>query len=73
MRLCKKIKTPKWNSMLEYNCALFFLFKDALQELENLGDTEELKHLRRFLLLSQMSGRRGLIPGKGKKSVSDEE
>ena len=49
-----------------------FLFKDALEELENLGDTEELKHLRRFLLLSQMPGRRGLIPGKGKKTVIDE-
>ena len=49
-----------------------FLFKDALQELENLGDTEQLKHLRRFLLLSQMPGRRGLIPGKATKSVSDE-
>ncbi len=49
-----------------------FLFKDALQELENLGNTEELKHLRRFLLLSRMPGRRGLIPGKGKQAVSDE-
>ena len=49
-----------------------FLFKDALQELESLGNTEELKHLRRFLLLSQMPGRRGLIPGKGKQAVSDE-
>jgi UDP-N-acetylglucosamine acyltransferase len=49
-----------------------FLFKDALEELENLGDTEELKHLRRFLLLSQMPGRRGLIPGKGKKTAIDE-
>ncbi|MDB9520954.1 acyl-ACP--UDP-N-acetylglucosamine O-acyltransferase [Dolichospermum circinale CS-1225] len=48
------------------------LFKDALQELENLEDTEELKHLRRFLLLSQMPGRRGLIPGKVKKTVIDE-
>jgi UDP-N-acetylglucosamine acyltransferase len=49
-----------------------FLFKDALQELETLGDTKELIHLRRFLLLSQMPGRRGLIPGKGKPSVTDE-
>jgi UDP-N-acetylglucosamine acyltransferase len=48
-----------------------FLFKDALQELENLGDIEELKHLRGFLRLSQMPGRRGLIPGKGKQSLHD--
>jgi UDP-N-acetylglucosamine acyltransferase len=47
-------------------------FKDALEELELLGDSEQLQHLRRFLLLSQMPGRRGLIPGKGKKGVGDE-
>lgn len=47
------------------------LFKDALAELELLGDTEQLEHLRRFLLLSRMPGRRGLIPGKGKLSSSD--
>ena len=41
-------------------------FKEALQQLELLGDTPDLVNLRRFLLLSQMSGRRGLIPGKGK-------
>jgi UDP-N-acetylglucosamine acyltransferase len=45
-------------------------FKDALENLELLGDTEELLHLRRFLLLSQMPGRRGLIPGKGGKVTS---
>ena len=47
-------------------------FKEALEQLELLGDTEQLQHLRRFLLLSQMPGRRGLIPGKTKPSVSDE-
>jgi UDP-N-acetylglucosamine acyltransferase len=47
-------------------------FKDALEQLELLGDSEQLQHLRRFLLLSRMPGRRGLIPGKGKKGVSDE-
>ena len=46
-------------------------FKEALQELELLGDTPELVNLRRFLLLSQMPGRRGLIPGKGKRASSD--
>ncbi|AFZ04289.1 acyl-ACP--UDP-N-acetylglucosamine O-acyltransferase [Calothrix sp. PCC 6303] len=45
-------------------------FKDALENLELLGDTEELLHLRRFLLLSQMPGRRGLIPGRGGKATS---
>jgi UDP-N-acetylglucosamine acyltransferase len=47
-------------------------FKDALEQLEHLGDTEQLQNLRRFLLLSQMPGRRGLIPGKGKLAPSDE-
>ncbi|AKG23348.1 acyl-ACP--UDP-N-acetylglucosamine O-acyltransferase [Calothrix sp. 336/3] len=48
-------------------------FKDALEQLEIQGDTEQLQHLRRFLLLSQMPGRRGLIPGKGKNSTSGDE
>jgi UDP-N-acetylglucosamine acyltransferase len=48
-------------------------FKDALDKIEMLGDTEHLLHLRRFLLLSQMPGRRGLVPGKGKKIVSDSD
>ncbi|RUS95634.1 acyl-[acyl-carrier-protein]--UDP-N-acetylglucosamine O-acyltransferase [Dulcicalothrix desertica PCC 7102] len=48
-------------------------FKDALDEIEMLGDTEHLLHLRRFLLLSQMPGRRGLIPGKGKAALKDDE
>jgi UDP-N-acetylglucosamine acyltransferase len=48
-------------------------FKDALEELELLGDGEHLQHLRRFLLLSQMPGRRGLIPGKGKAVNSSDE
>jgi UDP-N-acetylglucosamine acyltransferase len=47
-------------------------FKEALEELELLGNTERLQHLRRFLLLSQMPGRRGLIPGKGKAAVNEE-
>ncbi|OUL36928.1 acyl-[acyl-carrier-protein]--UDP-N-acetylglucosamine O-acyltransferase [Nostoc sp. T09] len=47
-------------------------FKEALEQLELLGDTEQLQHLRRFLLLSKMPGRRGLIPGKGRPSASDE-
>lgn len=48
------------------------LFKDALAELEQIGDTPQLEHLRRFLLLAKMPGRRGLIPGKGRKSSGDE-
>ncbi len=47
-------------------------FTDALEQLELLGETEELQNLRRFLLLSKMPGRRGLIPGKSKPGVSDE-
>ncbi|MEM7554019.1 MAG: acyl-ACP--UDP-N-acetylglucosamine O-acyltransferase [Cyanobacteria bacterium P01_A01_bin.84] len=41
-------------------------FKEAIEQLELLGDTENLKYLRRFLLLSQMPGRRGLTPGRGR-------
>lgn len=48
-------------------------FKESLSQLEILGDTQELVNLRRFLLLSQMSGRRGLVPGKGKASNKNEE
>ncbi|MBE9212501.1 acyl-ACP--UDP-N-acetylglucosamine O-acyltransferase [Plectonema cf. radiosum LEGE 06105] len=40
-------------------------FKQAIEKLEFLGDTAHLQHLRRFLMLSQMPGRRGLTPGKG--------
>lgn len=47
-------------------------FTDALEQLELLGDTEELQNLRRFLLLSKMPGRRGLIPGKSKPGVGDD-
>ena len=39
-------------------------FEDALDKLEHLGETEHLQHLRCFLSLSQMPGRRGLIPAK---------
>jgi UDP-N-acetylglucosamine acyltransferase len=47
-------------------------FKEALEALEQLGDSEQLQSLRRFLLLSQMSGRRGLIPGRKKTSPHDD-
>ncbi|MBE9201064.1 MULTISPECIES: acyl-ACP--UDP-N-acetylglucosamine O-acyltransferase [unclassified Nodularia (in: cyanobacteria)] len=47
-------------------------FKEALEQLEQLGETEQLQYLRRFLLLSQMPGRRGLIPGRKKPGGSDE-
>jgi UDP-N-acetylglucosamine acyltransferase len=36
----------------------------ALPQLSELGDSEHLQHLRQFLQLSQMEGRRGLTPGK---------
>jgi UDP-N-acetylglucosamine acyltransferase len=50
-----------------------FTFKEALEQLELLGDTEELQYLRRFLRLSQMPGRRGLTPGRGKKSATRDD
>jgi UDP-N-acetylglucosamine acyltransferase len=36
---------------------------DALDQLELLPDSEPLRHLRQFLRTSQISGRRGPIPG----------
>ena len=36
----------------------------ALDQLDLLADNEHLQHLRRFLLLAQLEGRRGLTPGK---------
>lgn len=36
----------------------------ALENLELLPESEHLQHLRRFLQLSQMEGRRGLIPSR---------
>lgn len=44
----------------------------ALENLELLQDNEHLQHLRQFLQLSQMQGRRGLIPGRTLDTRSDE-
>jgi UDP-N-acetylglucosamine acyltransferase len=44
----------------------------ALEKLDLLQDNEHLQHLRQFLQLSQMSGRRGLIPGRTLDTRSDE-
>src|SRR4028119_1117641 len=40
---------------------------EALEHLDLLPDNEHLQHLRRFLQLSQMEGRRGLIAGRRTK------
>lgn len=40
----------------------------TLEHLDLLPDNEHLQHLRRFLQLSQMEGRRGLIPGRRLKA-----
>jgi UDP-N-acetylglucosamine acyltransferase len=44
----------------------------ALEHLDLLPDSEHLQHLRRFLQLSQMEGRRGLIPGRRTKGLQVE-
>lgn len=44
----------------------------ALEQLELLPDNEHLQHLRRFLQLSQIKGRRGSIPS-GRLQVRSEE
>ena len=44
----------------------------SLEHLDLLPDSEELQHLRRFLQLSTMEGRRGLIPGRRTKGLQVE-
>lgn len=39
-------------------------FWQAIEQLDLLPASEPLQHLRQFLQMSQLSGRRGLIPGK---------
>jgi UDP-N-acetylglucosamine acyltransferase len=46
-------------------------FEQALEQLDLLPDHEYVAHLRRFLRLSQMGGRRGLIPGSKRPKHSD--
>lgn len=43
----------------------------ALEQLELLPENEHLQHLQRFLQLSQMEGRRGLIPGRSRRKTDD--
>ena len=45
-----------------------YTLNQALDHLDLLPDDEQLQHLSRFLQLSQMEGRRGLIPGRRIKS-----
>jgi UDP-N-acetylglucosamine acyltransferase len=47
-------------------------FNQALEQLDLLPDSKELQHLRQFLQLSQLEGRRGLIPGRRFKLVNNE-
>ena len=45
----------------------------ALEELELLADTEQLRHLRQFLRQSQLKGRRGPTPGRPMAKAKEEE
>jgi UDP-N-acetylglucosamine acyltransferase len=45
----------------------------ALEQLDLLPDNEHLQHLRRFLQLSRMEGRRGSIPGRRIRRKSTHE
>lgn len=47
-----------------------YTLTQAWEHLDLLPDSENLQHLRQFLQLSQMEGRRGLIPGRSKKVES---
>lgn len=49
-----------------------YTLTQSLEHLELLSDSEHLEHLRRFLQLSQMEGRRGLIPGRRTKGLQVE-
>jgi UDP-N-acetylglucosamine acyltransferase len=44
-----------------------FTVNEALENLDLLSDNEHLQHLSRFLRLSRMEGRRGVIPGSSSK------
>lgn len=44
----------------------------AIEQMELLPDSEDLQHLRRFMRLTQTSGRRGAIPGR-RKGESDSD
>lgn len=44
----------------------------ALAQLDSLGESEPVNHLRTFLRASQETGRRGLIPGRSRGSQSSE-
>lgn len=45
----------------------------SLEQLELLPDDPHLQHLRQFLALSGLSGRRGVIPGRRKQRDMDED
>lgn len=40
-------------------------FAQALDALDQLPDNDYLQHLRQFIRMSQLPGRRGLVPGRG--------
>lgn len=48
-------------------------FSQALEQLDLLADNEPLQHLCQFIKLSQMPGRRGIIPAKQKRHPEEDE
>jgi UDP-N-acetylglucosamine acyltransferase len=50
-----------------------YSLNQALEHLDLLQDSEQLQHLRRFLQLSQLEERRGLIPGRRRNARNSEE
>jgi UDP-N-acetylglucosamine acyltransferase len=65
MRLLKKAFRTLYRSGYTLN--------EALEHLDLLPNNEHLQHLHRFLQLSQMEGRRGLIPGRRLKGLQVED
>ncbi len=49
-----------------------FTLNQALEQLDLLPDNEHLQHLRRFLQLSLMPGRRGSIPGNSRVTSKED-
>jgi UDP-N-acetylglucosamine acyltransferase len=50
-----------------------FTLNEAIEQFDLLPNNESLQHLRRFLQLAQIRGRRGVIPGRSKLGLDREE
>lgn len=66
------LRTLKQAFRLLYRSGL--TLTDALDKLEHLADTDQVRHLHQFIQLStQAPGRRGLIPGKRASNLGEDD